>query len=96
MSKNAPKSVEILVSELSDARRVEREAVAALQVHIDSAPLGTVYTIDGVPNHVADRAGKKVLIPMVSARQMAALRGEPIPALRTRKRKARGDAAPTV
>lgn len=75
-----------LVGAVEKAETALVEAKGKLQEAVESKEEGFVTQINGVPYHVTMVGEKKELRCMLTKRQIAAVRGEPVPPMVRRKK----------
>lgn len=74
-----------LVQLVDQMRKDLRLVEARLEASLDQVPRGEVVVLDDLPHEVVQRAGRRVLRCMFTKRQIAHIRGEEIPAFKTKK-----------
>jgi len=82
----APK-FDALVAAVDKAEKALADSKDKLNEALTTVDVGFVVTINELPYNVALVGGKKIIKPMLTKRQIAAIRGEVVPPVKSRKRR---------
>ena len=83
---SAPK-FDALVEAVEKAEKALETAKEKLSASLDTVEDGYTFTVADLPMQVVVVNGKKEVKPMLTKRQIAALRGQPVPPIKRRKPK---------
>ena len=92
-TKAAAPKFETLVADVDSAQTSLNSAKEKLNAALTEVANGHVVNIAGLPHEVREVKGKKELKCMLTKRQIAAVRGEPIPEIKSRNRRTAAEIA---